>query len=251
MSQAADWDGARYDQVSGPQAAWGRDVLSRLHLEGHETVMDAGCGSGRVTEELLARLPEGRVVALDASGSMLAEARARLAPWEGQVSFCHTDLLSLRPELLGNDAPVDAVLSTATFHWVTDHATLFANLRAVMRPGGQLVAQCGGEGNIQGLIDTVRSLGVERAGDWLYASPEATAERLRATGFVKVSTWDNPELVRFEDREALVDFLQTVCLRQHLGNLAPEERRPFAEHVADAMPEPVLDYVRLNIVATA
>ncbi len=75
-----DWDGATYDRVSTPQARWGRAVLERLELEGDETVVDAGCGTGRVTEELLARLPRGRVVALDASPSMLEQAQARLAP---------------------------------------------------------------------------------------------------------------------------------------------------------------------------
>jgi trans-aconitate 2-methyltransferase len=244
-----DWDGARYDRVSGPQARWGRAVLERLELQGDEVVLDAGCGSGRVTEELLALVPQGHVIALDGSPSMLAQAKSRLVAAGARVSFVQADLLSLRRDQLGTVSLVDAVLSTATFHWVTDHQALFANLHSVLRPGGQLVAQCGGEGNVAGVIEAVRSLGVERAGTWLYASPAETAARLAQAGFTDVRTWCHPELVPFPEGDDLVDFLETVCLREHLGTLPVEDRRPFAERVAAAMPEPVIDYVRLNIVA--
>ncbi len=253
---APEWDATSYDRLSWPQASWGRAVLERLELAGDETVLDAGCGSGRVTEELASRLPRGHVVALDASPAMLDEARRRLARLSvrgsgARASFVLADLLELSPADLDGAAPLDAVFSTATFHWVTDHDRLFANLRGVLRTGGQLVAQCGGEGNIASVIDTVRRLGAERAGTWLYAPAGATAQRLERAGFTDVRCWCNPELVRFPDREALADFLQTVCLREHLGTLPPEARRPFAERVAAEMPAPAIDYVRLNIVARA
>lgn len=245
----ADWNGAAYDRLADPQARWGRAVVERLELRGDETVIDAGCGSGRVTEALLDRLPHGRVVALDASPSMLAQAGDRLASKAGRVRLLHADLLTLEASDLGPDAPADAVFSTATFHWITDHSRLFANLAAVLRPGGQLVAQCGAAGNISGVIAAVRSLGVERAGTWYYAAPEETETRLRQAGFTDVSVWTNPEPTPFPDTTALADFLETVCLREHLATIPAEQRRTFTEQVAATMPEPVIDYVRLNIVA--
>jgi trans-aconitate 2-methyltransferase len=245
----ADWDGAAYDRLAGPQARWGRAVLERLVLRGDETVLDAGCGSGRVTEALLARLPRGRVVALDASPSMLAQARDRLSGHTAQVRFLRADLLQLDRATLEPDAPVDAVFSTATFHWVTDHDRLFANLAAVLRPGGQLVAQCGAAGNIEGVLAAVRSLGVERAGTWHYATADRTDTRLRAAGFVEVQVWVNPEPTPFPDSTSLADFLETVCLREHLATLPAAARRPFTEQVTARMAEPVIDYVRLNVVA--
>src|SRR5579863_5919184 len=140
---STDWDASTYDRVADPQARWGAAVLERLPLTGDETVVDAGCGSGRVTQLLAARLPRGRVVALDSSPAMLDEARTRLAA-AGNVTFVHADLLELTPADLDGAAPVDAVFSTATFHWVPDHPRLFSNLAAILRPGGWLVAQCGG-----------------------------------------------------------------------------------------------------------
>jgi trans-aconitate 2-methyltransferase len=243
-----DWDGARYDRLADPQQRWGSAVLGWLELAGTETVLDAGCGSGRVTQELLERLPGGRVAALDASASMLEQARVRLSG-DQRVRFVLADLLELQPATLGPDAPADAVFSTAAFHWVTDHDGLFANLASVLRPGGQLVAQCGAEGNIERLLGVVRSLGVERAGTWEYASPGKTRERLLRAGFTSARVWTHPEVTPFPPGAPLADFLETVCLREHLASLPPGERRPFAERVAAAMPEPVIDYVRLNIVA--
>ena len=244
-----DWDATTYDRIADPMTRWGADVLARLDLRGDETVLDAGAGSGRVTELLLERLPAGRVVALDAAPSMVAEARKRLARFGPRVQFVESDLLELAPALLGNDAPVDAVLSTATFHWVLDHDRLFANLAAVMRPGAVLAAQCGAAGNIAGLIEAVRSTGTDRAGAWLYATPMETHDRLERAGFEAIEVWTHPEPTRLARGEELETYLETVCLRTHVAGMTAGERRRFLRDVAAAMPEPVIDYVRLNISA--
>jgi trans-aconitate 2-methyltransferase len=211
--------------------------------------MDAGCGSGRVTEALLARLPRGQVVALDASRGMLDEARRRLSSGAGRVTFVQADLTTLTPGQLEGQAPLDAVFSTATFHWVTDHLRLFANLAAVLKHDGRLVAQCGGDGNIAGLIDVVRSLGVERAGTWEYASAETTSRRLRDAGFTDIEVWLNEEPTPFDSAVHFHDFLEAVCLRESLATMPEQEREPFLEAVIAAMPARTLDYVRLNMVA--
>jgi trans-aconitate 2-methyltransferase len=244
-----DWDATTYDRVSDPMTRWGAAVLDRLDLAGNETVLDAGAGSGRVTEMLLERMASGRVVAFDAAQAMLVEARRRLARFSGRVRFVEGDLLDLTPGTLGADAPVDAVLSTATFHWVLDHDRLFANLAAVMRPGAVLEAQCGAAGNIAGLLEAVRSTGTDRVGLWLYATPEETRARLERAGFEDVEVWTHPEPTRLAAGEELETYLETVCLRTHVAGMTPGERARFLGAVAAAMPEPVIDYVRLNISA--
>ncbi len=242
----AEWNARAYDRVADPQARWGAAVLDRLPLDGDETVLDAGCGTGRVTELLLARLPRGRVVALDASPEMLAEARARLARFGDRVTYVQADLA----EPLPIEGKVDAILSTATFHWVLDHNALFANLAAVLERGGWLIAQCGGAGNIARFIEVVESIEPRFARNrHNFQAPEATIARLDRAGFIEVQCWLSEEPTRFDPGELFESFLETVCLRTHLANLAPDLRPPFVHAVAARMPEPVLDYVRLNIVA--
>lgn len=240
-----DWDAATYDRVADPMARWGAVVLDRLPIEGDERVLDAGCGSGRVTELLAARLPRGRVIALDASPAMIAAARTRLAPFADRVEYVVADLGQPLP--LGE--PVDAILSTATFHWVPDHDALFANLAAVLRPGGRLVAQCGGVGNIASIRRVLATIGDGWLGASHYETPLATTRRLDAAGFVDIECWLTDEPTPFEPGEPLETYLRTVILGAHLERLPAGERDAFVHAVATALPEPLIDYVRLNIVA--
>jgi trans-aconitate 2-methyltransferase len=248
---ARDWDAATYDRIADPMTRWGSAVLDRLPLNGDERVLDAGCGSGRVTEQLLARLPRGHVVALDGSPAMIDAARRRLTAESDRVTFVVADLLSPLPV----EPPVDAILSTATFHWIIDHDLLFRNLAAVVLPGGMLVAQCGGAGNIATVLAAAEavasSFGLDPGwrGPWLFATPEATAERLAAAGFVEIDTWLNPEPTSLLPGEPIETFLATVVLREHLARLSEAEGAAFVAAVAARLPRPEIDYIRLNIVA--
>ena len=248
-SGSRDWDAATYDRVSDPQFGWALEQLERLPLNGNEVVLDAGCGSGRVTAELVARVPQGRVYGVDVAPSMAAHAQAAL---DGRATILCQDLVELElPE------PVDAVFSNATFHWIADHDALFAALHRAMKPGGRLVAQCGGKGN----IDRFRQLADEVAheepfagyfeswrGPWNYASAEDTAERLGRAGFAEVSCWLEPKQVTPADPGA---FVQTVCLVRHLDRLPVEQHGPFIDRVLEKAHKPlVLEYVRLNMTAT-
>lgn len=229
--------------------ALGRDVLARLELRGDEHVLDVGCGSGRITEALIERLPRGRVIALDASQSMVAAARRRLPQADVRVM----DALELELE-----EPVDAILSTATFHWIADHERLFRRLRAVLRPGGRLVAQCGGEGNIdllRGRANSVRARKPYAAhfrgwqAPWNYAAAGATRERLHEAGFTSAECWLQPAPKQPEQPS---EFLSTIVLGPHVQQLPEALREPFIEDVLAELGEPVIvDYVRLNIDATA
>jgi trans-aconitate 2-methyltransferase len=245
MSGSRDWDAATYDRIADPMTRWGGTVLERLPLAGDETVLDAGCGSGRVTELLAEALPRGRVIALDGSPAMLDEARLRLARFGERVEYALADLR--RP--LPLSTPVDAILSTATFHWVPDHAALFANLAAVLRPGGRLVAQCGGAGNIASVVAILTSLGDGWAGPWTFATPAETAARLEAAGFTEIDTWLQDEPTPLNPGLATETYLRTIILGDHLARLPEAERGRFVAAVAARLPRPEIDYVRLNITA--
>ena len=240
-----DWDARTYDRVADPMTRWGSAVLDRLPLEGDERVLDAGCGSGRVTEQLAERLPNGRVIALDGSPSMVDAARQRLAPFGERIQYVVADLGAPLP-IEGN---VDAVLSTATFHWVPDHYALFANLAAVTRHGGWLVAQCGGAGNIASIQRVLATIGDGWLGAVHFETVLATTRRLDAAGYVDIECWLTDEPTRFEPGEPFETYLRTVVLGAHLERLPPEEHDAFVAAVAAGVGEPLIDYVRLNIVA--
>jgi len=247
---AREWDAETYDAVSDPQFDWGMEVLGRLELRGDEDALDAGCGSGRVSERLLELLPRGSLLAVDGSEAMIAKARERLGD---RASYLVADLSDLAVK-----RPVDLVFSTATFHWIADHDRLFARVRAALKPGGRLVAQCGGEGNVAEHATAIASVAAEprfaaqlgeMKGLWNFASAEDTERRLRDAGFEAVRCWLEPKPVQPADPMA---FTSTVTLGPVLAQLPKELRPAFAEAVLDRSPSPlVLDYVRLNIEAIA
>jgi trans-aconitate 2-methyltransferase len=242
---AGEWDAETYDRISDPMLRMGIAVLDRLPLAGDERVLDAGCGSGRVTEVLASRLPHGSVVALDGSSAMVAAAADRLARFGDRVTYVIADLG--RP--LPLDRPVDALLSTATFHWVSDHDALFGNLAAVLRPGGRLAAQCGGAGNIESVVLALESVADGWRGPWHFATPEATTARLETAGFEALRCWLTTETVELEPGRPFESYLEAIVLRAHVERLPPGERAGFVHAVASRLPGPRLDYVRLNIEA--
>jgi len=252
MSTAArTWNANVYHRVCGPHVGWAEAVLDRLELTGAETVLDAGCGSGRVTQLLLDRLPQGLVVAVDSSASMLARAREELDPARTDVRAA--DLAALR---LRDGETVDAVFSNAVFHWVSDHDALFASLAGALAPGGRLSAQCGGAGNVA----AVHEAAIAAAGDaglaerfadwggpWNFATPAETEGRLLAAGFAEVRCWLQTWPVQPDEPRA---YLETVCLGPHLERLDETDHERFLDAVMARLGEaPTLDYVRLNIVA--
>jgi trans-aconitate 2-methyltransferase len=249
----ADWDAETYDRLAAPQEEWARDVLARLPLNGDETVLDAGCGSGRVTRLLLERLPRGRVIGVDGSESMVVEARRSLADFGERVEVIHSDLLALElPEL------VDAIFSNAVFHWVFDHEALFRRLRAALEPGGVLAAQCGGEGNVANWVAAVKRAAqrepfaphlADRPEPWHYATTEETEDRLHSAGFDDVRCWLEDRIVEPDDPR---QYVAVVGLAAHHERLPKALREAFTDAVDEEMPRPlVLRYVRLNIEATA
>ena len=208
-----DWDAAAYDRLSSPMARWGETVVGWLELEGDECVLDAGCGTGRVTTRLLERLPRGHVIALDGSLSMIERTRERF-DGDRRVEPTVADLMMPLPI----DEPVDAIQSTATFHWSLDHDTLFRNLANVLRPVGQLAAQCGGAGNIGSIEDALRELGEDFEGRKHYATAEDTAQRLQAAGFTDVETWLHDEPTELDPSD-VEPYLATICLGDHVESM--------------------------------
>lgn len=251
------WNAHAYDRVSDPQFNWGLKVLERVRLRGDETVMDAGCGTGRLTRLLLERLPEGHVIAVDASADMVGKAKENLSDLGKRVSFRVGDLRKI-----DLNAVADGVFSTATFHWIPERQALFNALHAALRPGGWLVAQCGGGNSLERFWDMVGAI-VERApfAEYVrgrrrlqkYLDPEETRLQLREAGFAEYKVWTESMVVQFPTSEAFAEFITTVNLAEHVKFLPEELKTDFITEVTrqseKSDPPLALDYVRLNIDA--
>jgi trans-aconitate 2-methyltransferase len=257
QSNAREWNSAVYHRLSAPQVSWGKKVLSRLHLRGDELILDAGCGTGRLTAELLEALPKGYVVGIDLSQNMLRTAREHLAPQFGnRLSLVACHFLHLPFE-----HAFDGIVSTAAFHWVLDHHKLFANLHQALLPGGWLEAQCGGGPNVarpraraDALAATPKFAGYF-AGfrePWLFQDAAGAASTLERAGFVGVETSLESAPTVLEDAKQYGEFIRNIIFHRHLENLPTEQlRTEFIENLTEqaAADDPpfTLDYWRLNL----
>jgi trans-aconitate 2-methyltransferase len=262
-----DWDAERYHRLSDPQHAWGRRVLARLAPMSGERILDLGCGTGRLTREVIEAIGRGHVVGLDRSWTMLSEASRQSAADPPRTPLHDA---ADRPAVLdfvqGDGAALpfvgafDAVFSTATLHWIADHDTAFASIYCALAPGGRLVAQCGGGPNLRRLLDRTHEL-MERDpyathfGDWSdpweFADVARTMMRLERAGFsaIEVSLEEAPTTL--PDCAAFENFITCVCVRHHVARLPTDLQPPFvralAERAAHDDPPFTLDYWRLNI----
>lgn len=249
-----EWNSQAYHKVSNPQFGWGLKVLERAQVRGDERVMDAGCGSGRLTAKLLERLPRGEVVGVDLSQNMLQQAAEHLKGSNGRVSFVQADLAKLP-----FNADFDGIFSTAAFHWVKDHDALFRSLVHSLKPGGWIVAQCGGGANLQRARERVNALirtpMYERffrdwQSPWEYADDRTTADRMKRAGFADVKTWLEPAPISFPSAESFREFAATAILRPFLNAITePQLKEAFLSDVVQQGAEVgfLLDYWRLNL----
>jgi trans-aconitate 2-methyltransferase len=253
---AREWDSSAYHRLSGPQVSWGKKVLARLKLRGDETVLDAGCGTGRLTAELVEALPRGRVVGIDVSQNMLRSALEHIQGFTPRVRLVSCDLLHLPFE-----RAFDGIVSTAAFHWVLDHDRLFLNLRKALVPGGWLEAQCGGGPNITILRKRADALAATPQfarffasfrEPWLFQDAEAAADTLHRAGFVDVETSVEPASTIFDDASHYEEFVRHIILRTHLERISGEKLRGefmriLTEQATADEPPFMLDYWRLNL----
>jgi len=256
--QTREWNANDYHRISGPQVSWGKKVLARVRLRGDEMLMDAGCGTGRLTAELLQSLPRGRVVGVDLSQNMLACARDYLTPLGGTLLLVAADLQDLPFERV-----FDGIFSTAAFHWILDHDRLFRSLFRALRPGGWLLAQCGGGPNLARVRKRTDELAATakyaRCFDgfrepWTFNDAETAARILWRVGFTEVETSLEPALTVLENLPKYSEFVRTVILRQHLDRIPDAELRTefvaaLARQAGTDNPPFSLDYWRLNLNA--
>lgn len=254
------WNAEVYDRIGKPMRAWAQQVIDDLALRGDETVLDAGCGSGSVTFDLLAKLPRGKIYAIDASEEMVASLAKQLE--ERGV----TNVTAIHASLTDFTLPeqVDAVFSNAVFHWIPDDDALFGCLYRATKPGGRLRAQCGGFGNNARVLEAVATVRQhERFARHLgaftdskkYRKPEEAIAALERAGWrdVRAKLWPQP--VPFEDEAEAALYIQTILLRDHIARLPAEEHDPYAlaivrETVRRHGAPYAADYVRLDLWAT-
>jgi len=231
------WDPTDYERNSAQQQAWARELLAKLDLSSSDAVLDVGCGDGKVTAEIAAGVPLGRVVGIDASAEMVELAAARFPlNRHPNLGFAVADAAALayREEF-------SVVFSNATLHWVIDHRPVLAGVARSLRPGGRTMLQMGGKGNAGDMVAAMARVSAAPAWSahfagfalpWGFYGPDRYRPWLLEAGLrprrVELLAKDMLQ----SGREGLAGWLRTTWM-PYLDRVPPERRGAFLEAVLD------------------
>ena len=267
LKNIRQWDAQKYDKVSWLQERWGQDLIDGIKWNPtYQVIMDAGCGTGRVTKILAQKVgTKGTIYAVDVDPNMVSQAKLNLSSFEN-VHVIQSDIANVSlPD------KVNVIFSNAVLHWISDHRRLFGHfwelltnaLFAEKKSAGLLIAQCGGHGNLDNVrrilnqiikLDDFESHFHDWAEPWYFAKPVDTEELLREIGFENIRVFLSDGTTNFSDRKSYSDFVSTVIMMPYLENLPNEQLKHrflklFLDRVEEMKLDWTLDYVRLNIMA--
>lgn len=232
------WDGVAYDALPLPHEQWGIRTIAALNLQPHETLLDAGCGTGRDAQLAFEQLPNGSLVCVDQSSTMLDQCRTRFGQ-DSRVRILEGDLdkaLPVDPE------SIDAIMSVAALHWLADHNNVWQHFFNALKPGGRLATDCGGFRNLEKTLALVPQIDPNiKFPNWYYANVSDTEGLLKAAGFVDIEVSLRPHPTPLPDKQTLATYLRTLVFREWND----EQIAKMSELLTDN----TLDYVRLEVRA--
>ena len=233
------WDGVAYDALPLPHEQWGIRTIAALNLQPYETLLDAGCGTGRDAQLALEQLPNGSLVCVDQSSTMLEQCRTRFGA-DSRVRIMEGDLdkpLPVEPE------SIDAIMSVAALHWLADHNNVWNHFYSALKPGGRIATDCGGFGNLAKTLVLVPQIDQSiKFPNWYYANITSTEELLKAAGFIDIEVNLRPHPTPLPDKETLATYLKTLVFREWSDEQITK--------MSDLLTDNTLDYVRLEVRAS-
>jgi trans-aconitate 2-methyltransferase len=220
------WDAETYHKVSDIQESWAIELLEKIKISESEIVMDAGCGTGRVTKIIANKVKRGKVYAVDLDENMIINAKKNLKDLSNIV-FVKSDLSDVKlPE------KIDLVFSNAVIHWILDHKKLFTNFWDVLKPGGKLLIQCGGKGNLDTIPNALEKVRMTQRFDhyfknwkipWNFASSADTIKILNEIGFKDIQANLVEKKTKFGNFQEYILFMKTVVMKPYLSYLPTTE----------------------------
>jgi trans-aconitate methyltransferase len=251
------WDARLYSANSAHHRNFDGWFLESLEVALASRILDVGCGTGDLTARLAELAPQGHVVGVDASSSMIAEARRR----HPNVHFEERAAQDITPDL----GVFDLVVSTAVLHWIPegDHDLVLRRIHDVLRPGGAFRAEFGGYGQIAQartiLDEEARAMSLTVRLPWYFPAPEPYVRRLVDAGFSEAQSWTTLRHQRrsVPDQDALEGWLRSQVSIAYEASMSERDAFEFRRRV-EARASVELrrddgtydqDYIRLDMLA--
>lgn len=232
------FDGKKYEKFSQLQRGLGDKLISDLKLRGNEKILDLGCGNGLTTKELAEHVPQGKVVGVDFSSSMLESAETHKAE---NMEFMLLDINEISFE---NE--FDVVFSNATLHWVLDHEKLLDNIYSALKPCGFMRIQFAAGGNCPSftkvLKKTVKLPEFEKyfknfIWPWYMPKIKDYEKLISKTKFKNRRVWSEKIKHYFPDKKALTGWIDQPGIIPFIAVLPENMKDSFRNQVIEKMAE--------------
>lgn len=228
------WNPGDYAKNSSAQQTWARELIAKLHLVGHERVLDIGCGDGKVTAEIAVVAARGRVVGVDNSAEMIDYASATHQANNLRFQVADASALPFKSEF-------DVIFSNACLHWVYEHRPVLAGIRRALAPSGRALLQMGGKGNAAEVMAVVESM--IRTSRWApflssftfrygFHAPDDYRRWLIEAGLRPIRVELIPKTMHHAGREGLIGWFRTTWL-PYVNAVPAEQREQFLAQMAD------------------
>lgn len=232
--RTTDWDPEAYGRFRGLRLRPALDLLAQVGPLPEGDIVDLGCGSGAMAGALSTRFPGRRIIGVDRSPGMLAEAEAQNL----YHTLAEVDLADWRP-----DRPPALIFSNAALHWLGDHDRLLPDLARLLTPGGALAVQMPrqtGAPSHRFLRDIAATLFPDRFDFSGYVAPVAQAETYwrMLSPLGRVTAWETEYVQRLEpsaDAHPVRRFTESTAMRPFLDKLTPDETRAFVDAYDEAL----------------
>ena len=232
-----EFDAEKYSEASPHQRRWGEKLIAEFDFTGDQRILDLGCGEGNLTARLAQLVPQGFIVGIDASESMVASAKKA-----HKAENLRFDLVDINDVDFADE--FDVVFSNATLHWVKDHNKLLANVYKSLKAGGIVRFNFAGDGNCSHLSKVLKQTMAEDkyAGyfasfDWPWYMPSVAEyeKTLKQFDFKQARVWPENADTYFPDADAMTKWIDQPSLVPFLKCITAADKQSFRDTVVQRM----------------
>ncbi len=231
-----NFDADFYDLKSDVQYKLGLKTIKEFDVQNGESILDIGCGTGRLTIELAKKNPSGIIIGLDPNPDMIDKAKENIArSGLTNIHLITNSILDYEPEI-----QFHGIFSNSALHWIKETRKLYQKIYALLQPSGRLVAQTPTIGGYSDLA-TLFMLPIQPLNlsnyykNWNYpiklVKPHSLQKLLTTIGYQDIRIWTENHEVDFKTPEDLFNFLKAAALVPILSQLPPEKKETYLNYL--------------------